>query len=147
MKINWHDGKPKALVDPNDGNLPEMVSGIHCRDFGGGDGGGGASTSSSTATTTTQISDSYNQTRYDTTSVSNVGNLSAGATFASGSIVSPGAMQAGGNIATNFGNLYLDSPGAGTSGGAAGILDAIKPYLLYILAGAFILGTIYFLRK
>ena len=105
-----------------------------------------ASTSSASTSTTTSIADSYNTTRYDTTNLSNVGNLGAGAIDTrGGSILYAGALQAGGNIRSNFGNLTIGSPGANSVGG--GLLDAIKPYLPYVLAGVGLIAVLFLLKR
>lgn len=110
-------------------------------------GGGGSSTSSSSATTTTQITDSYNQTRYDTSNLSDIGNLSlaSGATHASGSILASGAQQAGGSIETS--NVSIGGGSIGTSASGGGILDSLRPYMLYILIGLGVILAIKFFRR
>lgn len=109
-------------------------------------GGGDNVTSSSTSTQTTSISDSYNETRYDTLNQSDVGNVGAGAIATmGGDLLYSGAQKAAGNIRSNFGNITVGSPGANSIGG--GLLDAIKPYLLYILAGGAILAAIWIMKK
>lgn len=106
----------------------------------GGGGGSNSTSSSSSSTSTTQVSDSYNETAYNTSNISNSLSgesmmLGQGATALTGGVGS-GGIQAGGDVRSNIGNVYYGD-GPGNSSGFD--FAKLTKFLPFIGAGVIIL--------